>query len=93
MVTLGLGGNIMDSDEKIRELAYFLWQQEGCPDGKDTEHYFRAKKILEDQEFIPSEAIEIVSAECVPVTPKPASPRKRKTSGVRRKTSKKKSAE
>jgi hypothetical protein len=35
----------MVSDEQIRELAYYLWQREGFPEGKATEHYFRAKQI------------------------------------------------
>jgi hypothetical protein len=44
----------MISDEQIRELAYQIWQQEGCPEGKATEHYFRAKQILEKEPFAPA---------------------------------------
>jgi Protein of unknown function (DUF2934) len=40
----------MATEEQIRELAYNLWEKEGGPEGKDQEHYFRAKSILEDQE-------------------------------------------
>lgn len=40
----------MASEERIRELAYSIWEKEGRPQGKDTEHYFRAKQILEEQE-------------------------------------------
>jgi hypothetical protein len=40
----------MPTEEQIRQLAYALWEQEGSPEGKDQEHYFRAKKMLEDQE-------------------------------------------
>ena len=40
----------MATDEQIRSLAYTIWEQEGYPHGKDVEHYFRAKKILEEQE-------------------------------------------
>ena len=43
----------MATEEEIRELAYSIWQQEGQPEGKDLEHYFRAKKILEDKEAAP----------------------------------------
>ncbi len=47
----------MATEEKIRELAYAIWEQEGRPDGKDVEHYFRAKLIVEQQEaaaqFVP----------------------------------------
>lgn len=40
----------MPTEEQIRELAYAIWQQEGRPEGKDAEHYFRARQILEQQE-------------------------------------------
>jgi hypothetical protein len=41
---------MMATDEQIRELAHSIWEQEGRPNGKDMEHYFRAKKILEERE-------------------------------------------
>jgi hypothetical protein len=40
----------MEREEEIRLIAYSLWEQEGRPDGKDVEHYFRAIKILEERE-------------------------------------------
>ena len=40
----------MITEERIKELAHSIWEQEGRPNGKDIEHYFRAKKILEEQE-------------------------------------------
>jgi hypothetical protein len=33
----------MASEEKIRELAYAMWEEEGRLEGKDVEYYFRAK--------------------------------------------------
>jgi hypothetical protein len=47
------------SEEQIRELAHSIWEQEGRPNGKDVEHYFRAKKILEERES--SQVIELAS--------------------------------
>jgi hypothetical protein len=47
---LRLGGVIMVTEEQIKELAHAIWEKEGCPDDKNTEHYFRAKQILEEQE-------------------------------------------
>lgn len=32
-------------DEEIRQLAYRLWQEEGCPDGYDVKHWLRAETI------------------------------------------------
>ena len=40
----------MATEEQIRVLAYEIWEQEGCPEGKREEHYYRAKQILEGQE-------------------------------------------
>jgi Protein of unknown function (DUF2934) len=46
----------MITEQIIKELAYVIWEEEGRPEGKDLEHYFRAKQILEDQQ--PSSLIE-----------------------------------
>jgi hypothetical protein len=40
----------MATEEKIRKLAYSIWEQEGRPEGKAVEHYLRAKKIIEQTE-------------------------------------------
>ena len=41
----------MPTEEQIRQMAYAIWEQEGRLDGKDVEHFFRAKQILEQQEL------------------------------------------
>ena len=43
----------MPTEEQIKELAYAMWEQEGRPDGKDQEHYYRARQILEEKEKPP----------------------------------------
>lgn len=35
-------------EEKIREIAYQLWVDEGKPAGRDVEHYHRAVEIFEE---------------------------------------------
>jgi hypothetical protein len=40
----------MATEKQIEKLAYSIWEQEGRPEGKHEEHYFRAKQILEQQE-------------------------------------------
>ncbi|MFH1382629.1 MAG: DUF2934 domain-containing protein [Chloroflexota bacterium] len=40
----------MATEEQIKQLAYTIWEQEGRPAGKEAEHYFRARQILEKQE-------------------------------------------
>ncbi len=32
-------------DEEIRQIAYKLWQEEGCPDGRHLDHWFKAESI------------------------------------------------
>jgi hypothetical protein len=62
----------MATEEQIKTLAYYIWEQEGRPEGKDKEHYFWAKKILEDKEK-PS----VIELPASPVTPKLEGPRSR----------------
>ena len=40
----------MPTEEKIKQLAHTLWEQEGRPEGRDVQHYLAAKEILEQQE-------------------------------------------
>jgi chromosome segregation ATPase len=37
-------------DEEIRIIAYHLWRDEGCPDGRHTEHWLRAEAIWQEQQ-------------------------------------------
>ena len=60
----------MVTEEQIRNLAHAIWEQEGRPEGKHVEHYFRAKQILEDQEA--SRVIEL--APPPPIAELPPSP-------------------
>lgn len=32
-----------DEDERIRQRAYELWEREGCPEGKEFDHWMQAK--------------------------------------------------
>jgi hypothetical protein len=81
----------MATEEQIRELAFSIWEQEGHPIGKDIEHYFRAKQILEAQEA--ASVIEIApkppTIELAPQTPPvelaPPSERKKRSSTRRKK--------
>ena len=64
----------MASEKQIRELAYSIWEKEGCPEGKDAEHYYQAKKVLEEQETALStanEPVPPVSTLQPPSAPKP----------------------
>ena len=34
------------SDEEIALCAYRIWLQEGCPHGRDREHWLKAREML-----------------------------------------------
>jgi hypothetical protein len=37
----------MGKEHEIRLIAYNIWEQEGCPDGHDYEHWINAEEIWE----------------------------------------------
>lgn len=37
-------------EQRIRELAYEIWQSEGCPQGQDARHWEMACKLVETQD-------------------------------------------
>lgn len=43
-------GSVMtDREDRIRQIAYFLWLEEGCPQG-DAERHWQAAEILFESE-------------------------------------------
>ena len=42
----------MITEEMVRNLAKRIWEAEGCPDGKHLDHYYRAKRMLEERESV-----------------------------------------
>ena len=63
----------MDNEERIRELAYKLWVDEGCPEGRAVDHWLRATEIVETETLANTEA----AAVAVQPTIEPKSARKR----------------
>ena len=35
-----------DVEEQIRKQAYYLWQQNGCPEGHELDHWLAAGEIV-----------------------------------------------
>lgn len=35
------------AEEKIRHQAYFLWQEAGCPEGHELDHWLAAKEMVQ----------------------------------------------
>ncbi|HXX59059.1 MAG TPA: DUF2934 domain-containing protein [Dehalococcoidales bacterium] len=38
----------MERENEIRLIAYKLWQDEGCKDGHDCEHWLKAEAVWEE---------------------------------------------
>jgi hypothetical protein len=49
----------MATEEQIKALAYEIWEQEGRPDGKHVEHYYRAISLLEVKKTAPPSVIQL----------------------------------
>ena len=37
-----------DAEQAVRVAAYFIWQNEGCPEGRKDEHWSRAVAEIEE---------------------------------------------
>ena len=40
-------------EEDIQKCAYFLWQEEGCPTGRDLDLWLAAKELLRHRTAVP----------------------------------------
>ena len=59
----------MVKEDEIRLIAYTIWEQENCPNGKDCEHWFRAEAIWEEKQK-PKSAATATKTQPKRVTPK-----------------------
>lgn len=37
---------MLDTATQVRDLAYQLWMEQGCPVGRDKENWFEAERLL-----------------------------------------------
>ena len=40
----------MGREDEIRLIAYAIWEEESCPDGRDCEHWLMAETVWEQRE-------------------------------------------
>ncbi len=40
----------MEREDEIRLIAYNIWEEGGCQDGHDSEHWFRAEAMWEKKQ-------------------------------------------
>ncbi len=50
-------------EERIRAIAYSLWEEEGCPDGRDQEHWLRACELVEAEAIADPEWLQRTETE------------------------------
>jgi hypothetical protein len=58
--------------QRVREIAYLLWLDEGCPEGEDLRHWCTAEKKWIEYEFVPdrnSEPIQFSDAKTPSLDP------------------------
>src|SRR5829696_2843582 len=41
---------MQDFDERVKQRAYRLWVEEGCPEGRSDVHWDRARELVADEE-------------------------------------------
>jgi hypothetical protein len=67
--------------QRIREIAYGLWEKEGSPEGRDDEFWLRAEAILEQEAnvphtpaeaFAPRESVDLDSEQSFPASDPPS---------------------
>ena len=49
-------GTEANREEEIRQLAYRLWQEAGCPEGIEAQHWLQAEAIWLEEHRAPSAA-------------------------------------
>ena len=59
-------------EERIRSIAYAIWEEEGCPDGRDLEHWARACELVEAEAAADPEWLKRTESESPPVAEKAA---------------------
>ena len=65
-------------EERIRQRAYLLWLEEDRPDGRDQDHWEKARQLVEQQEADPSSSTfshPVVAIGAEPKTKRKRSPK------------------
>ena len=65
-------GTEINRDEEIRRLAYRFWQEAGCPNGDELQHWLKAEAIWPEEHRPKSESN-------APKSPKVRKPRQSRT--------------
>ena len=62
-----------DREAELRQIAYFLWLDEGCPNGRHLDHWYQAESIWRERQ---------ASSQTAAPRPAKASPRRKTTAAA-----------
>ena|SRR5690348_6170637 len=62
----------MEREQEIRMIAYYLWEKEGCPNGRAVEHWVEAETLWQDSQGNRSHEIEAATEDTQPIEPQAA---------------------
>jgi|SRR5690349_5895304 Protein of unknown function (DUF2934) len=60
----------MEREQEIRLIAYYLWEREGCPDGRAVEHWVEAETMWHDSQDTDSREMEAATEDTQPIEPR-----------------------
>jgi hypothetical protein len=66
----------MGREDEIRFIAYRMWEEESCPDGRNCEHWFKAEAIWEEQNTKAAQIPKTASKQTAKRAPKSEEARK-----------------
>jgi Protein of unknown function (DUF2934) len=58
-----------EREQRIRDIAFFIWEEEGCPDGRAFEHWAAAEAVVNAQDAERKNSEDDARAESAPVEP------------------------
>ena len=67
----------MARQDEIRLIAYHIWEEEGCVEGQDCEHWYRAEAIWEQNQKASARATRPVPKQIASQSVKPSSASKK----------------
>jgi len=70
-------------DEEIRQIAYHLWRDKGCPDGQHLDHWFKAESIWHARQEEATQPDQQVRAKTKRPRKKPATSAKAKSRAIK----------
>jgi len=65
-----------DEEERIRVRAYYLWQADGCPEGRDQDFWERARELIATEDDPADRQLNPMTETGGP--PEPVEPRRRR---------------